>query len=654
MGSGPCGGEASVRSGAPNCGRRRASGSGLREFYGAFTAPCRSRKCPSDGVSRAGHDRGRRRRRRPVAARREGARDPGAAAARPRPHGAHRRAARRRLGGRAARAGRALARGPRGEPARVPRARPRPRRPVLAARPRRPRLPARDPAGAARLAPLRALRRTPRPGCPRRPRWSCSTAAWRYGAGRRSAISPTPSSRATEVRRLEDLHSQAEEARARALVELGRPLEAVAELRRLAAADPLREELIGTLMVALYAAGRQVEALEAYRELAARLREIGLAPGTATRVLERRILDNDATLAAPAAPPATGSGAAVPSGREPELARLRAALARALAGRPRRRARVRASRASARRRSSTRSCTRRPRPAAWSPASASASRSAAPASRTCRCWRRSARSRAGPPARPSSPRCRAMRRPGSSSCRGCSAREAEAVRMRAQGSTRARMLREMLEAVDAVCAVDAARARARGPALGRRLHARPRRRPAAPARAGAAAAARHVPPRRRRRRSSSWRTSWCVRGLCEELHVGRLAPAAVAAHLALRFPSAPLPDGLAEALARRSGGNPLFMRNLLDHWLADGTLAERAGRGRADAAARGARGRRAADAARAHPRPARPAAEPRTPSCSPPRASRGATSRPTRSPPRSSAIATRSRPAARSWPGARA
>ena len=30
-------------------------------------------------------------------------------------------------------------------------------------------------------------------------------------------------------------------------------------------------------------------------------------------------------------------------------------------------------------------------------------------------------------------------------------------------------------------------------------------------------------------------------------------------------------------LAQRTGGNPLFMRNLLDHWLWEGTLAERGG-----------------------------------------------------------------------------
>ena len=54
-----------------------------------------------------------------------------------------------------------------------------------------------------------------------------------------------------------------------------------------------------TLMLALYGAGRQVEALEAYRELAARLRELGCARASATRALERRILEHDPALAAP-------------------------------------------------------------------------------------------------------------------------------------------------------------------------------------------------------------------------------------------------------------------------------------------------------------------------------------------------------------------
>src|SRR5215207_5751913 len=132
-----------------------------------------------------------------------------------------------------------------------------------------------------------------------------------------------------EVRRLEDVRSQAEEARARALVELGRPLEAVGELRRLVAVDPLREELVGTLMLALYGAGRQVEALAAYRDLSGRLRELGLTPGESTRVLERRILEHDERLTVPqrALSPALPPSRPAPVGREPELERLRAGLA---------------------------------------------------------------------------------------------------------------------------------------------------------------------------------------------------------------------------------------------------------------------------------------------------------------------------------------
>src|SRR5215207_4441848 len=136
-----------------------------------------------------------------------------------------------------------------------------------------------------------------------------------------------------EIRRLEDLKVQAEAARARALVELGRPLEAVLELRRLIAADPLREELACTLMLALYGAGRQVEALAVYRDLTGRLRELGLTPGEPIRTLERRILAHDATLAPSAAPAATPTRRPAPVGREPQLAMLRAALAAAVAGR---------------------------------------------------------------------------------------------------------------------------------------------------------------------------------------------------------------------------------------------------------------------------------------------------------------------------------
>ncbi|HKH17234.1 MAG TPA: BTAD domain-containing putative transcriptional regulator [Solirubrobacteraceae bacterium] len=379
-----------------------------------------------------------------------------------------------------------------------------------------------------------------------------------------------------EVRRLEALRSQAEEARARALLELGRPLEAVDDLRRLTASDPLREELVRTLMLALYAAGRQVEALAAYRELAGRLRELGLAPGPATRTLERRILDNDATLAAPAALTSSEARAAAPAGRAPELARVRAALARALSGR---RAGMLLS----------------GEPGVGKSTLVDAFlHEAAPTGIAAGIGQCLAQRGPGEPYMPVLEALGALARgtAGDVVVGALALRaptwlvelpwllgdddEAEAARQRAQGSTRTRMLREMLEALDAVCAATpvvlvledlhwaddstldlvAALLRRREPA---RMLLLGTYRPEG------------EPPVHELAHELG------VRGLCEELPVGRLAPAAVAAHLEARFPSAPLPDGLAEVLARRSGGNPLFMRNLLDHWLADGTLAERSG-----------------------------------------------------------------------------
>ncbi len=378
-----------------------------------------------------------------------------------------------------------------------------------------------------------------------------------------------------EVRRLEGLHSQAEETRARALVELGRPLEAIDDLRRLVAADPLREELVATLMLALYAAGRQVEALAAYRELAGRLRELGLAPGVATRALEQRILEHDATLAAPSAAPAGPAQPVAPAGREPELARLRAALARALAG-------------------------RRAGVLAWGEPGVGKSTlvdsflheaTAGAAAGVGQCL---AQRGPGEPYMPVLEALGALARgPAGETVIAALAERAptwlvelpwllgehagaEAVRQRAQGSTRSRMLREMLEALDAVCAavpivlvledlhwaddstLDLLAALLR------------RREPARLLLLGTYRAEGSAPVVELAHELS-------VRGLCEELAVGRLAPAAVAAHLESRFPAAPLPDGLVDVLSDRSGGNPLFMRNLLDHWLAEGALVERAG-----------------------------------------------------------------------------
>ncbi|MFC5751225.1 AfsR/SARP family transcriptional regulator [Actinomadura rugatobispora] len=72
---------------------------------------------------------------------------------------------------------------------------------------------------------------------------------------------------------------------------LGHHEAAVADLRALAAAHPLRESLHGLLMRALYRSGRQAEALDAYDRTAAALgEEFGLDPGDALKELRQAIL----------------------------------------------------------------------------------------------------------------------------------------------------------------------------------------------------------------------------------------------------------------------------------------------------------------------------------------------------------------------------
>lgn len=67
-------------------------------------------------------------------------------------------------------------------------------------------------------------------------------------------------------------------------------------------------------------------------------------------------------------------------------------------------------------------------------------------------------------------------------------------------------------------------------------------------------------------------------GACEELTLPLLAPAAVAEYLADRFPARGFPAGFTELLFERTEGNPLFMANLVETWLARGQLAQKDGR----------------------------------------------------------------------------
>ncbi|MFO7537314.1 MAG: alpha/beta fold hydrolase, partial [Chloroflexota bacterium] len=59
---------------------------------------------------------------------------------------------------------------------------------------------------------------------------------------------------------------------------------------------------------------------------------------------------------------------------------------------------------------------------------------------------------------------------------------------------------------------------------------------------------------------------------CAELSLSFLAETAVATYLSGRFPGATLPAGLAQLLYQRTGGNPLFMHNVVDTWLAQESL----------------------------------------------------------------------------------
>ena len=70
----------------------------------------------------------------------------------------------------------------------------------------------------------------------------------------------------SEIARLEELHLEAIEERLAAELARGQAADLVGELRALVAEHPLRERLRGQLMLALYRAGRQADALEVMRE----------------------------------------------------------------------------------------------------------------------------------------------------------------------------------------------------------------------------------------------------------------------------------------------------------------------------------------------------------------------------------------------------
>jgi DNA-binding SARP family transcriptional activator len=105
---------------------------------------------------------------------------------------------------------------------------------------------------------------------------------------------------AVEARRLDDLRLQAFEQALDDDLAGGRHAEALGELELLVAEHPLHERLQAQRMLALYRAGRQAEALEAYRDARAALVEgLGVEPCPEMRELHAAILHQDAALAAP-------------------------------------------------------------------------------------------------------------------------------------------------------------------------------------------------------------------------------------------------------------------------------------------------------------------------------------------------------------------
>ena len=107
----------------------------------------------------------------------------------------------------------------------------------------------------------------------------------------------------SEIGRLEDLRLVALEQRLEADLALGRHAEAVPELEALVREHPLRESVRGLLILALYRASRQADALEVYKQTrVALVDELGLEPGQALQRLEKAILLQDPSLDLAAVP----------------------------------------------------------------------------------------------------------------------------------------------------------------------------------------------------------------------------------------------------------------------------------------------------------------------------------------------------------------
>ncbi len=108
-----------------------------------------------------------------------------------------------------------------------------------------------------------------------------------------------------QAQRLEQLQLMAAEGLARSRLELGEHADLIPELQELVRRYPFQERLHAHLMLALYRAGRQQDALASFHRLRDVLdSELGIRPGNALRALHTAILRQDPKLE-PAARPVT-------------------------------------------------------------------------------------------------------------------------------------------------------------------------------------------------------------------------------------------------------------------------------------------------------------------------------------------------------------
>src|SRR4051812_22648928 len=118
----------------------------------------------------------------------------------------------------------------------------------------------------------------------------------------------------SEITRLEEQRLGALELRVEADLAAGRHAQLIPELQQFTAEHPWRERLHGQLMLALYRAGRQADALECYRRAREMLsEELGIEPGAELHDLHQAVLVHDPALRPSGGETASARGSALPS-----------------------------------------------------------------------------------------------------------------------------------------------------------------------------------------------------------------------------------------------------------------------------------------------------------------------------------------------------